>query len=137
VRLIVLFLVGLVVGVAGTLIAINSLNRHTPWSKATMAVMGQQMKAVGGNVKANHCSATDLVPKLQVLRLVANDIEPAFGDDGKDPQFGRYAADLRAAADATLAKPRLPVSTRPATAAIAISAAEGRLRRSLPPQINQ
>jgi hypothetical protein len=100
VRLIVLFLVGLVVGAAGTLIAINSLNRHTPWSKATMAVMGQQMKAVGGNVKANHCATTDFAPKLQTLRLVANDIEPAFGEDGKDPQFGRYAADLRAAADA-------------------------------------
>ena len=115
-RLIVLFLVGLVVGAAGTLIAINTLNRHTPWSKATMAVMGQQMKAVGGNVKANHCAATDFAPKLQTLRLVANDIEPAFGEDGKDPQFGRYAADLRAAADAALAKP--PANCAEANAAL-------------------
>jgi cytochrome c556 len=105
VRLIVLFLIGLALGAIGTLIAINTLNRQTPWSKATMAVIGQQMKAVGGSVKANHCAATDLQPKLQTLRLVANDIEPAFGEDGKDPQFGRYAADLRAAADAALAKP--------------------------------
>ena len=104
-RLIVLFLIGLAVGAAGTLIGINALNRHTPWSKATMAVMGQQVKAMGENVKGNHCAATDLLPKLQTLRLVANDIEPAFADDIKDPQFNRYAADLRAATDAALASP--------------------------------
>ena len=34
-RLIALFLIGLVVGAAGTLIAINAMDRHTPWSKAT------------------------------------------------------------------------------------------------------
>ena len=115
-RLIVLFLIGLAVGAAGTLIAINALNRQTPWSKGTMAVIGHQMKGFGDNVKANHCAATDLVPKLRTMRLVANDIEPAFAEDGKDPQFGRYAADLRAAADAALAKP--PTNCAEANAAL-------------------
>jgi hypothetical protein len=105
VRLVVLFLIGLVVGAAGTLVGINALNRHTPWSKATMAVMGHQMKAIDENVKASRCATTDLLPRLQTLRLVANDIEPAFADDIKDPQFNRYAADLRSAADAALAAP--------------------------------
>jgi len=116
VRLIVLFLVGLLVGAAGTLIAINALNRHTPWSKATMAVIGQQMKAIDQNVKANHCATTDLLPRLQTMRLVANDIEPAFAEDIKDPQFGRYAADLRAAVDAALVAP--PATCATANAAL-------------------
>jgi hypothetical protein len=81
-----------------------------------MAMMGQQMKALDGSVKANHCAATDLVPRQQTLRFVANDIEPAFAEDTKDPQFGRYAADLRAAADAALASP--PASCAAANATL-------------------
>lgn len=104
-RLIVLFLVGLAVGALGTLAAVNAMNRHTPWSKATMTVIGHQMKGIDESVKASRCASTDLVPRLQTLRFVANDIEPAFADDIKDPQFNRYAADLRAAADGALATP--------------------------------
>jgi hypothetical protein len=115
-RLIVLFLIGLAVGALGTLAAINALNRHTPWNKATMAVMGQQMKAIDQSVKANKCASTDLVPRIQTLRLVANDIESAFAGDIDDPQFGRYAADLRAAADTALASP--PASCKAASATL-------------------
>jgi cytochrome c556 len=104
-RSLVLLLIGLAVGAACTLIAVNALNRHTPYNKAVMAMMGQQMKAVDKSVKANKCAATDLVPRLQTLRFVANDIEPAFAGDIDDPQFNRYAADLRAAADAALTNP--------------------------------
>ena len=115
-RLVVLFLVGLAVGALGTLVAINALNRGTPYPNAVMAMMGQQMKAIDGNVKANHCAATDLVPRLQTLRFVANDIEPAFAGDIDDPQFKRYAADLRGAADGALATP--PISCAAASATL-------------------
>jgi cytochrome c556 len=115
-RLLVLFLVGLAVGALGTLIAINALNRGTAYPNAVMAMMGQQMKAIDRSVKANHCAATDLVPRLQTLRFVANDIEPAFAGDIDDPQFNRYAADLRAAADGALANP--PVSCAAASATL-------------------
>jgi cytochrome c556 len=104
-RLVVLFLVGLAVGALGTLVAVNALNRGTAWPNAAMAMMGQQMKAMDASVKANHCAATDLVPRLQTLRFVANDIEPAFAGDIDDAQFKRYAADLRGAVDAALANP--------------------------------
>jgi hypothetical protein len=66
-----------------------------------MTVMGQQMKAMDRSIKANRCAAADLTPRLQTLRFVANDIEPAFAEV-QEPQFGRYAGDLRAAADAGL-----------------------------------
>ena len=110
-RLFVLFLIGLAVGALGTLAAVNALHRHTPWTKATMAVMGQQMKAMDQNAKANKCASTDFVPRLQTLRMVANDIEPAFAEETSDPQFGRYAADLRKAADTALAAPPTTCNT--------------------------
>jgi cytochrome c556 len=114
--MIVLFLIGLAVGAIGTVAAVNAMNRHTPWSKATMTVIGQQMKGIDESVKASRCASADLVPRLQTLRFVANDIEPAFADDIKDPQFNRYAADLRSAADAALANP--PATCKLASAAM-------------------
>ena len=115
-RLVILFLIGLAVGAAGTLVAINAMNRQTPWSKATMAVMGQQMKAIDQNVKANRCTVADFQAHLQTLRFVANDIEPAFAGDISEPQFARYAGDLRGAADAALAAP--PASCKAASEAL-------------------
>ena len=104
-RIVVLFVVALLVGAAGTLIAVNAMHRQTPWSKATMSVIGHQMKGIDAAVKANRCTSADVSPKLQTLRQVANDIEPAFAEAITDPQFNRYAADLRAAADGALASP--------------------------------
>jgi cytochrome c556 len=104
-RTIILFFVGLVVGIVGCLIAYNAMNRQTPWTKATMAVMGHQLKSIDESVKASRCTTADIVPHLQTLRLVANDIEPAFKGEIDQPQFGRYAADLRAAADTALIAP--------------------------------
>lgn len=104
-KVIVLFFVALALGAIGTLIATSALNRKTPWDKATMTVIGHQMKGMDTSLKANRCTTNDFVPRLQILRAVANDIEPAFAEDINDPQFNRYAADLRAAADAALAAP--------------------------------
>src|SRR5512147_2892941 len=101
-RSIILLIIGLAVGSAGTAVLINNLNRGTAYPNGVMAVMAAQMKSINGNLKQNRCAATDLTPRLQTLRFVANDIEPAFADLQSDAQFGRYASSLRAAADAAL-----------------------------------
>lgn len=115
-RALVLFLVGLAVGALCTLIAVNAMHRGTAWHSAVMSEMGHQMKSLDSNIKASRCASTDLTPRLQTLRFVANDIEPAFPDMKDEAQFGRYAADLRAAADAALMTP--PASCAAATAAL-------------------
>lgn len=115
-RSLILLLIGLVVGAACTLIAFNALHRGTAYPNAVMAMMGQQMKALDKSVKQSRCAPADLTPRLQTLRLVANDIEPAFGDEHAEPQFGRYASDLRAAADGALMAP--PASCAAAVATI-------------------
>jgi hypothetical protein len=115
-RSLILFLVGLMVGALCTVIAINALDRGTAYDHAVMALMGQQMKAVDSSIKQSRCTPADLTPRLQTLRFVANDIEPAFADMKDEAQFGRYASDLRAAADAALMTP--PASCTAATASL-------------------
>ena len=114
-RSLVLLLIGLAVGAVCTLIAVNTLNRGTSFPHAVMGMMGQQMKAMDKSVKQSRCASTDLTPRLQTLRYVANDIELAFTGIQEEAQFGRYASDLRAAADAALMTP--PASC-PAAAAL-------------------
>lgn len=115
-RSLILLLIGLAVGVLCTVILVNTLHRGTAYPNAVMAVMGQQMKALDKSIKQSRCASTDLTPRLQTLRFVANDIEPAFADMQAEAQFGRYASDLRAAADAALMTP--PASCTAAVAAI-------------------
>ncbi len=104
-RSLILLLVGLIVGALGTAILINSLNRGTAYPQGVMAVLGAQIGALDQSIKQNRCAPTDIIPRLQTLRYVANDIEPAFADRISDAQFGRYAGELRAAADAALMSP--------------------------------
>lgn len=104
-RSLILALIGLAVGIIGTAITMNALNRGTAYPNGVMKVMGAQMSALSRSVKANRCAPTDTIPRLQTLRYVANDIEPAFADLQEDTQFARYAGDLRAAADAALMTP--------------------------------
>lgn len=115
-RWLIVLLVGLGVGVMCTAMAMNALSRSTAYPRGVMVVIGQQFKALDKSVKQNRCATTDITPRLQTLRYVANDIEPAFESLQSDAQFGRYAGDLRAAADAALMTP--PASCAAAVAAL-------------------
>lgn len=102
-RYVVLFLLGLLIGAALAVIAANRINESQAYPHGVMAVLGAQSGALDRSVKQNRCTANDLLPRLQTIRAVANDIEPAFGED--DERFGKHAGGLRAAADAALASP--------------------------------
>jgi cytochrome c556 len=104
-RSLVLVLIGLFVGFALTLIGMNALRKGTAYPNGVMAVMGAQMKALDESVKGNRCAATDLTPRLQTLRFVANDLEPAFQPTDDDARFAAHAGKLRAALDAALQAP--------------------------------
>lgn len=105
VRAAILLTIGLAIGAASSASLVNRLNRASAYPDGVMTVMGQQMKSLNKNIKANHCAPADLTTQLQTLRLLANNIEPAFEAMQSDAQFGRYASDLRAAADGALAAP--------------------------------
>ena len=104
-RSLVLGVIGLLVGALCTLILINALRQGTAYPNGVMAVMSAQMKGLNQSLKQNRCAASDLSPRLQTLRHLGNDLEPAFLPTQDDERFSQHASDLRAALDAALAAP--------------------------------
>jgi hypothetical protein len=110
-RYLFLFLIGLVVGAVGVVMAMRTLDARKTWEDrwhdASMQVMNAHAESLKRNVQQNRCAATDTLPHLQALRVVANDAEPAFPDLSDDARFVQHASKLRAEVDAALASPPL------------------------------
>ena len=105
-RYLFLFVLGLAVGVIGTVMAVRALDaRKDHFPESVMHLFAAHMDMLDANVTGNRCAATDTLPQLQALRTLANDIEPAFGDLREDARFAGHASDLRAALDRSLASP--------------------------------
>lgn len=105
------FLVGLAVGAIAVVMLLRTLEARKTWQDhypdAAMHLFQAHMAQLKASVEANRCGATDILPHLQALRTVANDIEPAFGDLREDARFTKHASQLRATLDGTLASPPL------------------------------
>ena len=107
-RYLFLFLIGLVVGIVGTVMAMRAIDaRQDHFPTSVMDVQGWHVRQLKANTEQNRCAATDTLPHLQALRTMANDIEPAFGDLRDDARFAKHASDLRATLDDALASPPL------------------------------
>lgn len=107
-RYLFLFLIGLVMGIVATVMAMRAIDARTDhYPTSVMTVMQAHVSQLKTSTTANRCSATDVLPHLQALRTVANDIEPAFGDMASDERFAKHASDLRATLDGALASPPL------------------------------
>ncbi|WP_133500985.1 hypothetical protein [Cognatilysobacter terrigena] len=107
-RYLFMALLGLVVGAVASVMIMRAIEqREDPYPHAVMHVMAAHTHALKDAVAQNRCAATDVIPHLQAVRLMSNDIEPAFTDMHEDEKFAKYASELRAAADASLATPPL------------------------------
>lgn len=105
-RYLFMALLGLVAGVVASVMIMRAIEqRRDPYPDAVMHVMSAHMRALKTEVTQNRCAATDVIPHLQALRVLANDIEPAFNEMRDDERFARYSSELRGAVDATLAAP--------------------------------
>jgi len=104
-RFAVLIVLGLAIGIVGTVMAMNALNSGPHLPESVMAVQGFHVHALDTNLKQNHCAVTDNLPHLQTLRLLSNDIEPAFLPIENEQDFRQKASNLRASIDAALAVP--------------------------------
>ena len=103
-----LFLVGLLVGAVGAVMAMRAINaRKDHFPESVMHVQQWHMGKLKANIDQNRCNATDTLPHLQALRAMADDIEPAFPDLADDARFTKAASDLRAAVDQARANPPL------------------------------
>lgn len=107
-RYLFLFLLGLVIGVIGLVMVMRAWDaRRDKFPGSVMQVQQWHLGQLKANVEQNRCAATDILPHLQSLRTMANDLEPAFPDIRDDQRFAKYASDLRATLDAALASPPL------------------------------
>ena len=103
-----LFLIGLLVGAVGVVMAMRALDaRKDHFPESVMQVQQWHMGKLKANMEQNRCNATDTLPHLQALRAMADDIEPAFPDLTDDARFTKAASDLRAAIDQARASPPL------------------------------
>ena len=102
-RYLIVFVLGFAIGGALAAIGVNAMHEREAYPHGVMNVLRAQMGALDRSVKANRCTANDLLPKFQTLRAVANDIEPAFGEE--DDKFITHAGTLRAEADKALMTP--------------------------------
>ena len=110
-RYLFVFLVGLVIGAIAVVMILRTLEARKTWEDrypiAAMDLFQAHVAQLKASTEANRCSATDTLPHLQALRMMANDIEPAFGDLREDARFAEHASDLRARLDSVLGTPPL------------------------------
>ena len=107
-RYLFLLILGLVLGVVATVMAMRALEqRKDHFPEALMHVQQWHMGQLKGDMEQNRCNATDVLPHLQALRLSANDLEAAFPDLRDDARFKTAASAMRAAAEKAVANPPL------------------------------
>lgn len=105
------FLIGLVVGIIGVVMVLRALDGRKTWQDrfpdAAMTVMSAHVAQLQASVQDNLCGPSDVIPHVQSLRVLANDVEPAFPGLRDDPRFVQRAGQLRATLDGVLAAPPL------------------------------
>jgi hypothetical protein len=107
-RYLALLLLGLVVGAICTVMAMRALEaRQDQFPGSIMHVQQWHFGQLRNAVEQNRCSASDSLPHLEALRVMANDLEPAFPDLRDDKRFIDSSSQLRGVLDVALA-------TRPA-----------------------
>ena len=103
-----LFLIGLVLGVIATVMAMRAIQaRKDHFPDSVMHVQQWHLGQLKSKVEQNRCAATDILPNLRTLRALADDLEPAFPDLRDDKRFAEHASRMRARLDAALASPPL------------------------------
>ncbi len=82
-RVALMILLGLVIGVIGTVNVMNALAARNPMPKAVMDTMGYHIGELKQALKAKQCNAPVTQHHLARLQSTASDIVPVFGIDEK------------------------------------------------------
>ena len=93
-RAALLIVLGLAIGIIGTVFTMRALDERDPMPHALMVTMGFHRHQVQQAIKGQHCDATANVDQLQHMQMIASDI-PASFPDAPQP-FQDLASHLRA-----------------------------------------
>lgn len=92
-RAALLIVLGLAIGIVGTVFAMNALKERNPFPHAVMAVMAHHSGELRNAIKSQRCDAISNREHLERLLSTSADILPAF--PGTDQGFADEAAQLR------------------------------------------
>ncbi|MET0327799.1 MAG: hypothetical protein ABW163_03410 [Luteimonas sp.] len=105
----VVFAIGLLVGLVVVVVLLRTLDARKTWQDryptALMQLYQAQMAQLSGNLASNRCASSDVLPHLQTMRALSNDLEAAFPDLRDHRGFVAHAAGTRRTLDAALATP--------------------------------
>ena len=108
-RYLFVFLLGLVIGIVCLVMLLRSLEGRKTWQDhyptAAMQLMSAHVAQMRGQLEANRCAATDVLPHLQALRVMGNDLDPAFPDLRDNTRFSGHTGSFRATLDQALTAP--------------------------------
>jgi hypothetical protein len=108
-RYLFLFGLGLVVGIIAVVMLLRSLESRKGWQdhypRAAMQLMSAHTAQLRQKLDANRCAATDVLPHLQALRMLGNDLDPAFADLRENTRFAGHTGGFRGTLDTALASP--------------------------------
>lgn len=108
-RYLFLFLLGLVIGVVAVVMLLRALENRKGWQDhyptAAMQLMSAHTAQLRQKLDANRCAATDVLPHLQALRTLGNDLDPAFADLRDNSRFAAHTGSFRATLDKALTAP--------------------------------
>ncbi|WP_114239389.1 cytochrome c [Dyella sp. C9] len=99
-RAALLIVLGLAIGILGTVFSMNALHEHEPLSHSVMKLMGHHAGALNQAVKTNQCDAPQVQQHLTRLLETSADITEAF--PGVDKPFLDEAAKLHQEAQAAV-----------------------------------
>jgi cytochrome c556 len=101
-----MLILGLAIGVFGTVTMLSGLRQQTPYSKAVMAVSGQNFNRLRQMPDSGQCDAERIAASVHTLAALGHDIEPAFLPTGADDAlFLRHLKDHRARVDRIAVSP--------------------------------
>lgn len=110
-RFAVMLLIGLFMGVVGTVIAFSAMRQGTPYNDAVMTMLGRQSGALRSMREASRCEAPEIARRLDIMRSVATETDAAFLPVGDDALFQRHSAALSDALAQALANPPIDCDT--------------------------
>ncbi|AMU97984.1 hypothetical protein NY98_20115 [Xanthomonas citri pv. fuscans] len=94
-----MLVLGLLIGLVATVMVANALRaRRDPVPDSLMQIMAYQLRTLRPDAGAA-CMPAQQQRRLQSLRLLADEVEPAFPAIGEDRRFGEHAQALRAVLD--------------------------------------
>lgn len=115
-RAALLIVLGLAIGVLGSVFAMRALSERNPFPQALMVTMGFHRHQLQQAVKGQHCEAGANLNQLQHMQMIAADVPAAFPDAPqpfKDLSGQLHSALQKAAQSAPADCPALAAALKP------------------------